>query len=88
MSHADDITRMQSYVGRLLADARQQAETERACSMPAGSLAPVDVAALIDDDQLIEVIRVTFNFPTMAEAAERMELIDYAAARIRHEVPA
>lgn len=88
MNRADDITRMQCHVGQLLADRREQAETERACSMPAGSLAPVEITEGPDDDEIFKVIQVTFNLDTMWDAIVRTEQINFAAARVRHEVAA
>lgn len=86
MSHADDITRMQRYVGQFLAAAREQAQTERACSMPAGSLAPVEIERP-DVQEVIDLLAVTYDL-TGEQVIDMLEGFDYPAARVRHEVAA
>lgn len=86
MSRADDITRMQRHVGQFLAGHREQAETERACNMPAGSLAPVEIERP-NVDEVISLLISTYGM-TGEAVIDMLESFDYPAARVRHEVAA
>jgi hypothetical protein len=78
--------RLQALADQATADRREQAETERACSMPAGSLAPVEVARP-DVDEVINQLSVVYDM-TGEAVIDMLESFDYAAARVRHEVAA
>lgn len=87
MNRADDITRMQCHVGQFLADARERANDERMAHLPAGSLRPAEIIEGPSDQDIIELIAVTYDMNPV-DALDRLASIDFDAARVRNEVAA
>lgn len=76
--------RLQAIADQAATDRREQAEAERACSMPAGSLAPVE-AERPDVDEVIGQLSVIYDL-TGEQVIDMLEGFDLTTARLRHEV--